>query len=328
MRRPAAKVVLRKPAAKLPVKKSPNLNKELERPGILKKSRGGKSPKEAEIENPFLPFDSGAIWIGLQLHLKGTYCNNPVEVVGEITARFEDSSGNYFKLQVCGSPHLHAQEYVHGAIRAGLAGELFIPEGVMKVPARKPEFFHPVLMKEPDPALPWCRNLVVGSSPTPGEGDLGQLHQATEAMGFSQNPMPQAPPSAPRLGAGQPDPLQDRDGGSVSSGESSGVKKKKKKKRKRKKRKRSGGPHRRTKERIKEMLVRSRWNWKGSSIDPMFKKPRLRVKRDHGSSSRGSNSSSSEDSAEIGGLFQEPSLPIHGVQALLLEKGRCYRLVY
>ena len=296
MRRPAAKVVLRKPAAKLPVKKSPKLNKELERPGILKKSRGGKSPKEAEIENPFLPFDSGAIWIGSQLRLKGTYCNNPVEVVGEITARFEDSSGNYLKLQVCGSPHLHVQEYVHGAIRAGLAGELFIQEGVMKVPARGPEFFHPVLMKEPG------RNLVVGSSPTPGEGDLGQLHQAAEAMGFSQNPMPQAPPSAPRLGAGQPDPLQDRDGGSVSSGESSGVKKKKKK-RKKKKRKRSGGPHRRTKERIKEMLVRSRWNWKGSSIDPMF-----RVKRDHGgSSSRGSNSSSSEDSAESGGLFQEPS---------------------
>ena len=266
MRRPAAKVVLRKPAAKLPVKKSPKLNNQLERPGILKKSRGGKSPKEAEIENPFLPFDSGAIWIGSQLHLKGTYCNNPVEVVGEITARFEDSSGNYLKLQVCGSPHLHVQEYVHGAIRAGLAGELFIPEGV---PGRGPEFFHPVLMKEPDPALPWCRNL--GSSPTPGEGDLGQLHQAAEAMGFSQNPMPQARPS---------------------SGESSGVKKRKKKKKK--KRKRSGGPRRRTKERIKEMLVRSRWNWKGSSIDPMFKKPRLRVKRDHGgSSSRGSNSSSS-----------------------------------
>ena len=112
----------------------------------------------------------------------------------------------------------------------------------------------------------------------------------------------------PRLGAGQPDPLQDRDGGSVSSGESSGVKKKKKRRKKKKKRKRSGGPHRRTKERIKEMLVRSRWNWKGSSIDPMFKKPRLRVNRDHGgSSSRGSNSSSSEDSAESGGLFQEPS---------------------
>ena len=134
VRRPAAKVVLRKPAAKLPVKKSPKLNKELERPGFL---------KEAEIENPFLPFDSGAIWIGSQLHLKGTYCNNPVEVVGEITARFEDSSGNYLKLQVCGSPHLHVQEYVHGAIRAGLAGELFIPEGVMKVPARDRSFSTP-----------------------------------------------------------------------------------------------------------------------------------------------------------------------------------------
>ena len=88
-----------------------------------------------------------------------------------------------------------------------------------------------------------------------------------------------------------------------ASSSSSGGKGKRRKKGKKK------GKKKKSRRRVKAMLSKARWDWRGTSLNPTFKAPTISKRlKDHSSNSSGSSSSNAESAHEADmGLFDEPA---------------------
>ena len=200
-------------------------------------------------------------------HLKGSYLNSVAEVTVKIDSLIEDSLGKWGQVTLLGTNHEPLREW-----RLQNTNPLFVSRGVVGTDHQtpSPELFYSREFKEVDETVPWALNL---KDQTSHGGFLG-IQQLAQDLGFGG--------AAPGAEANNTAP------------DGVGETEKKKKKRLR------------GKERVKAMLRLSQWNWKDTSLDPKFRRPKIRLKRKR-DETRSSSSEATQESRDSEGedLFPE-----------------------
>ena len=236
----------------------------------MRRRRGGApKPPGGTPSSEWKPIKDFAIRVGQQLHLRGTYQGHPAECVGEVKSLIDDQEGEWIQLSLTGSPDAALKDW-----RKKTSEEFYVN--------RKPllKALDPLLeglfcahdVREVDPTLEWKSNLV--ELMRQGEG-LAGLEAIARDLGYTH-------PAGVRAKA-TPPPREDE---------------------------REGEPDRpkkiRGRARVRDMVKKSTWTWKGSSLDPAFKRPRIGLKRKR---KRSSSSGSSEATLSLEESDQEDLFP-------------------
>ena len=219
------------------------------------------------------PLEDVEFKVGQQIHLKGTYKGQPAECVGEIEALVQDQEGPWLRLRLTGSSHQPLQEW-----RKSGQDEFYVNrKTLLKTMDPGVEgLFCAHEVNEVDPLLEWKSNLIeLGRE---GQG-LAGLEAVAQDLGYGIGPAAGfKPPHQQGVTEGTPP-----------------------------KAKRLSG-----KARVRNMIKQSAWDWKGSALDPCFRRPRVNLKRKReDSTSDSSGSSRSREESEQEDLFPEEGQARH-----------------
>ena len=209
--------------------------------------------------------------VGQQLHLKGTHRGVPAECVGEVEGLLDDREGQWMKLNLTGTLNAELQEWKRSHSEGFYANRKPLAQDL---DPQLDGLFCVRELREVDPLLEWKSNLLnlVGSP-----GELDGLAAVAQDLGYGVNPG--------GLGTSPPPPASRNEGGVPE------------------RQKRLKG-----KARIKSMIRASAWDWRGSSLDPAFRRPHIGVKRKRDRSSDSSSTSNSQDTLK-GDSDQEDLFP-------------------
>ncbi|CAE7467035.1 unnamed protein product [Symbiodinium natans] len=248
-------------------------------PGSLKGA--GKVQAKGESRKLKKP-DPGTHWvavenfeikIGDQLHLRGTYKGKPAECIGQVQALVQDTEGSWMRLSLTGSPNPEIQEW-----KQAPTGEFYANRKPLVKPlsTEVEGLFCVQDVREVDPTLEWKSNLV--DLIRHGAGLQG-LEALAQDLGYGSGGIgPMAPP-VPEARA----PVEEQT------------------------KKLKGAA------RVRAMLKQSHWSWRNSSLDPLFKRPKISLKRKREASSGSSMSklSLSEAESDQEDLFPEEAQAKH-----------------
>ena len=268
-RRPAAARAARAEAKVKPRRPSRSAKAKAKAPPRSTTPRRRKVEVGGETPSGWSPVQGFEFKVGQQVHLRGTYRGESTEIVGEVEGLVDDREGQWVKLKLSGTPRVPLKEW-----RKDHPEEFY----VNRKPLLKPldpgveGLFCALDVKEIDPLLEWKSNLT--DLMRDGDGLPGLVDVARD-LGYGVSPggvdlVP--PPCEGREVAEPPEKAKKLRG----------------------------------KQRVKLMLKQSLWSWKGSSLDPSFRRPRggLKRKREDSSSSGGSGVSKSQESDQED-LFSE-----------------------
>ena len=248
-----------------PAASKPNLRRPAkEAPSTRARTQLKRKAPEGDLNS----IERDKVKVGLVSRFAGFYQGRPSEFVSEIQSKKEDLSHRWLDCQVRGSPDLALQEWVR---RNRLPSVNPVLQLHVCAPARVPEvgiedMFHG---KEWPPAQDLdCK------------GNLLEVFRPRSSMS-----------RVVRLGSGHGIRgvrlREERDRGREED-------KKERARILRKRRRREGekrGRRKKRRKQVKDMVNKSRWDWKGSSLDPAFKPPRIRLgKKRHSSASEGTAS--------------------------------------
>ena len=218
--------------------------------------RRGSSRSKAKVLSGWKGLQAFIPQVGQQLHLKGTYKGIPAECVGEVEGLLDDREGQWMRLNLTGTLDAELQEWRRSHSEPFYANRKPLPK---ELDPQLDGLFCAREVREVDPRLDWKSNLIdlVGNP----EGLTG-LAAVAEDLGYGVNPG--------GLGASPPPPAIRTEGEAPE------------------RTKRLKG-----KARVKLMIRASKWDWRGSSLDPAFRRPRIGLKRKRERSSGSSSTSSS-----------------------------------
>ena len=218
------------------------------------------------------PLEDVEFKVGQQIHLKGTYKGQPAECVGEIEALVQDQEGPWLRLRLTGSSHQPLQEW-----RKSCQDEFYVNRKTLLKPMDPgvEGLFCAREVNEVDPLLEWKSNLIeLGRR---GQG-LAGLEAVAQDLGYGIGPAGGFEPPHQRVTEGTP-PKSKRLSGRA---------------------------------RVRNMIKQSAWDWKGSALDPCFRRPRVNLKRKREeSTSDSSGSSGSPEESEQEDLFPEEGQARH-----------------
>ncbi|CAE7698386.1 unnamed protein product, partial [Symbiodinium sp. KB8] len=241
------------------------------------RARRGKSTPRPEDLSGWKSLQEWTPVIGQQLHLRGTYQGESAECIGQVEGFVTDREGEWVKIKLTGSPHSNLQEW-----RRSCQEEFFVNRHPLltELDPRLQGLFCAQEFREVDPALGWKSNLLDLQM---GTGGLPGLAAVAHELGYGVNPgggHPPVPPPVRPVGEEALSPKTKRLKG---------------------------------KARIKHMVKSSMWDWKGSSLDPVFRRPRigLKRKREESESSDSSAKTVSEGLSDQEDLFPEEAQSRH-----------------
>ena len=241
------------------------------------RARRGKSTPRPEDLSGWKSLQEWVPVIGQQLHLRGTYQGESAECIGQVEGFVTDREGEWVKIKLTGSPHSNLQEW-----RRSCQEEFFVNRHPLltELDPRLQGLFCAQEFREVDPALGWKSNLLDLQM---GTGGLPGLAAVAHELGYGVNPgggHPPVPPPVRSVGEEALSPKTKRLKGNA---------------------------------RIKHMVKSSMWDWKGSSLDPVFRRPRigLKRKREESESSDSSAKTVSEGLSDQEDLFPEEAQSRH-----------------
>lgn len=280
----------RRPAAAKPALRKPAAQRTRPPPGPKKQTAGPNEPPQGEVDQ--LPWDS--FKVGAASLFCGTYQGKPSDFVGEIKAREEDCNGRWLQCYPWGSPDAPLTNWVKaereqgrsGLLKVHLCGKSCVPEVGIEGQ------FHCKEVKLPAEDVEWKANLL-----DQGDGaGLPGLAALAQQMGYGATPQERRKRENEAKARKEKDNRKERrnegegaDSSQATTSSSSSRSGRKGKKEKRKAKKR------RKKRKVKEMEEASRWSWKGTSLDPSFKPPKVSVSKPKASSSTDGTAGSDED---------------------------------
>ena len=267
----AARAVLKRPAADLPRGAEQTKRQSVPR---------NKDVLEGEVSQ--LPWD--LFKVGVVGRFCGTYQGQTSDFVGEIKSREEDSSDKWLRCKPWGSPSSSVSEWVKkektkgrlGLLKVQICRQSCVPEVGIE------GLFHCKEVKLPAEDLEWKSNLLERGGDTVLPGLASLAHE----MGYGAV-TPQRREGEQETKGKQKKEKEAQSGQSSTSSSSQagkGGKKERKRKRKRKQRRR-----------VKEMEDKSKWTWKGTSLDPSFKPPKVSLSKPKATSSTEGTVGSDED---------------------------------
>eukprot|EP00435_Cladocopium_sp_Y103_P048002 s39_g14.t1 len=197
-------------------------------------------------------------------HLKGRYLGCEVEVTGRIEALIEDSLGKWGQFTLFGTNSEVLREW-----RLKETELFYVSQNLVASDKEilNPELFYTQKVKSISGEVGWGKNLMKKAEDQEGP-HLEGIENLARELGYGAG---QKGNQVPEGAAGAPEP---------------------------------SAPARRKlkgKERVAQMMKSSHWSWKGSSLDPKFKRPKIRLKRkrDESTSSSGSHSSQRSDDQDL-----------------------------
>ena len=247
------------------------------KPKQARRSARAKAQLQAPREDisTWRPLQAWNPVIGQQVHLKGTYQGESSECIGQVEGFVSDREGDWVKMKLTGSPHVALQEW-----RRSSNEDLFTNRHPLlsELDPRLSGIFVSQTFREVDPGVDWRSNLLELRAEGTG---LAGLAAVAHDLGYGVSPgggHPQAPPPA-------------------NAAEEPGSKPKRLK----------------GKARIKAMVNASMWDWKGSSLDPGFRRPHvgLKRKREKSESSESSGRTASQELSDQEDLFPEEAQSRH-----------------
>ena len=276
-RRPAAVKTRPRAAVKPPRRQSPLAAAKAKAKG---KDQSGTRPQRRKRQDlgvqgfgTWQKLEDAEFKVGQQIHLKGTYKGQPAECVGEIEALVEDQEGPWLRLRLTGSSHQPLQEW-----RKSCQDEFYVNRKTLlkTINPGVEGLFCAREVNEVDPMLEWKSNLI--ELERQGQG-LAGLEAVAQDLGYGIGQVGGLDPP-PRRAAAEETPV---------------------------KAKRLGG-----KARVRNMIKQSAWDWKGSALDPSFRRPRVNLKRKREESTSDSSASSrSREDSEQEDLFPEEGQARH-----------------